>query len=105
MLAYKLGLANETFAFIEQASFAHLFDEDGPPPASNYSPGIIFDRAANLEMMKDIRFVGFCSKIGLCDYWLKTDRWPYCAALVPYDFKAEARLATGKSGFPSGLKT
>ncbi len=97
VLAYKMGLTEEVFSFIGQASFAHLFEEDGPPPASNLSPGIIFDRAVNLEMMADARFAGFCSKLGLCDYWVKTDRWPDCAAddVLPYDFKAECRrLAT-----------
>ncbi len=43
--------------------------------------------------MYDIRFVGLCAKLGLCDYWVKTGRWPDCAELVAsdYDFKAEAR--------------
>ena len=66
--------------------------------AATHSPAIIFDRSGNFAMMEDVRFVGFCAKLGLCDYWLNTDRWPDCAAdgVVPYDFKAECRrLCTG----------
>jgi hypothetical protein len=34
-----------------------------------------------------------CTRLGLCDYWVKTGRWPDCAdELTPYyDFRAEAR--------------
>ena len=44
-------------------------------------------------MMRDIRFVGLCARLGLCDYWMKTGRWPDCADVVApyYDFRAEAR--------------
>jgi hypothetical protein len=47
-------------------------------------------------MMRDRRFPGLCAKLGLCDYWVRTDRWPDCADEdeLPYDFKAEcSRLA------------
>ncbi len=93
VVAHRMGLADEVFAFIERASFAHLLDENGPPPAFNYPPAIIFDRIANSGMMEDIRFVGFCAKLGLCDYWLSTGHWPDCAGegVLPYDFKAECR--------------
>ena len=45
------------------------------------------------ELMRDPRFARLCARLGLCDYWVKTDRWPDCAeAVAPYyDFKAEAR--------------
>ena len=91
ILAYAMGLRDEVFAAIERASFTHHFDENGPPPAATHSPGIIFDRSGTLGMMEDVRFVGFCAKLGLCDYWVKTDRWPDCAdaGVLPYDFKAE----------------
>ncbi len=100
VIAYKKGLADEVFSFIERASFAHLFDGDGPPPAGNYSPGVIFDRTANFEMMEDIRFVGLCAKLGLCRYWVKTGRWPDCAGdgVLPYDFKAECRRLAAPKG-------
>jgi hypothetical protein len=95
VLAQKMGLADETFALIDRASFAHLFDEDGPAPAATYSPGMILSRTFNHTMMEDIRFVGFCAKLGLCDYWVEADRWPDCADQVPYDFRAEAKRLAG----------
>jgi hypothetical protein len=35
------------------------------------------------------------AKMGLCDYWMQTDRWPDCVGKVPYDFRAEARWLAG----------
>ena len=96
--AYRMGLADETFLFVERASFAHLFDNTGPRPAANYTPAIVFDRTSNEAMMRNIGFVRFCAKIGLCDYWVKTDRWPDCVAQVPYDFKAECRRLAAPEG-------
>jgi hypothetical protein len=97
MLACKLGMADQVFALIEEASFAHLFDETGPPPAGEFLPGVIFDPTLNGEMAKDIRFISFCGKIGLCDYWVQTDRWPDLAHTAPYDLKAEARRHSSTS--------
>ena len=56
-------------------------------------PAIMFDVAYNRAMIRDVRFVRLCAKLGLCDYWLKSDCWPDCAEVVApdYDFKAEAR--------------
>ena len=65
-------------------------------PASVYNPGIIFDRHFSAAMMADVRFVGLCAKLGLCDYWAAGGAWPDCASApdLPYDFKGEAlRLA------------
>jgi adenylate cyclase len=42
-------------------------------------------------MIRDARFPRLCAKLGLCDYWVKTERWPDCADEVAYDFKAESR--------------
>jgi len=91
----ELGLTDETFQLIDQASFDHMFDPDGPAPAgSGVIPGAIFLQHSK-TMIADIRFVGLCAKLGLCDYWVKTDRWPDCADQVPYDFRAEARRLAG----------
>jgi hypothetical protein len=91
LYAFRMGLVDETFLFVEEASFAHMFDNAGPLPTADHNPGIVFDRTSNLAMMQDIRFVGFCAKIGLCDYWTKTNRWPDCAGFVGYGFRSEAR--------------
>ena len=90
----QLGLTEEVFGLIDQASFAHVFDETAPGPAGITSPGVIFT-CANTAMIDDIRFVGLCAKLGLCAYWVKTERWPDCAGEVAYDFKAEARRLAG----------
>jgi hypothetical protein len=89
--AYSSGLAEETFDVIERASFAHMFDEQGAPPSRTINQGGIFSIYAADSMPNDIRFVGLCAKMGLCDYWVQTGHWPDCADQVPYDFRAEAR--------------
>lgn len=91
-LAHRMGLADEAFDFVGRSSFDHLRLDDGPAPAGEMSPGIIFNRSARTPMMMDPRFVTLCQKLGLCRYWAETDRWPDCAKITPYDFKAAARL-------------
>ncbi len=83
----QLGMTEEVFGLIDQASFAHVFDDAAQAPSGIFNPSVIFSRS----MVRDIRFVGLCAKLGLCAYWLKTDRWPDCAVEVAYDFKAESR--------------
>ncbi len=96
--ACSLGMIEEVFAAVEQASFDFMFQDDGGDPAANYNPGIIFDRAFFGAAIRDPRFVRLCAKLGLCDYWVETDRWPDCVQWVAdaYDFKAQSRsLAHG----------
>jgi len=90
-----LGRTDEAFDLAERASFVQLFDEEGGQPAGDYNPGIIFNRASNWPMMSDPRFVGLCQKLGYAGFWNDTGRWPDCADLVPYDFKAEVRRRIG----------
>jgi hypothetical protein len=89
MLTYlhAVGLAEEVFRLIEDAPF-------GLDPLGAVNPGVIFF-PPNRPMVRDIRFVGLCAKLGLCDYWVKSGRWPDCADQTPYDFKAEARRLAG----------
>ena len=90
---YRLGLADEAFQLIDQASFAYMFDPELRSPNGAIDDGVIFSILHKPEMFKDIRFVRLCAKLGLCDYWVNTGSWPDCAeAVAPYyDFKAEAR--------------
>jgi len=56
--------------------------------------------ALNGSMIRDPRFPRLCARLGLCDYWVSSERWPDCAdeGVLPYDFKAEAhRLAVAGS--------
>ena len=43
----------------------------------------------------DPSFVGFCAKVGLCDYWIESGRWPDCADEVQCDFRAGTRRLAG----------
>jgi hypothetical protein len=96
--AFDAGMDDDVFTLVEKASYAHLHDASGVSPGGNYSPGFIFDLTPQRTMMQDIRFTRLCAKLGLCDYWVRTERWPDCAkdGLLPYDFKVECReLARG----------
>jgi tetratricopeptide (TPR) repeat protein len=97
-IGYRLGLTEEMFELIEQCSFDHIFDPETPSPdgtTSNFA--LIFNRSLNGSMMRDPRFPSFCARLGLCDYWVATERWPDCAdaGVTPYDFKAECRRLVG----------
>ena len=90
---HSLGAVDETFDLVDRASFAHMFDPDGPPPlGGSFTPAAMW-LALYEPMRRDRRFVDFCAKLGLCDYWVKSGRWPDCAdaSVLPYDFKAECR--------------
>jgi TolB-like protein/Tfp pilus assembly protein PilF len=90
-----LGGKEEVFSAIERASYADLFKVGSVNPGGAYTPAIMFDQVVNAEMMRDIRFIGLCAKMGLAAYWVETDRWPDCAETAPYDFKAECRRLVG----------
>lgn len=91
---YQLGLHDEVFDLVRARSFAEVHDSTGATPSGWTDPGVIY------SMFRDVRFVGLCMKLGLCDYWVKTDRWPDCAGLVAYDFKAECRRLVGGTAGP-----
>jgi TolB-like protein len=99
---HQLGLVDETFELIEECSFAYMFDPEQRSPNGTVGETIIFSAISNAAMMRDIRFVALCAKLGLCDYWVKTGRWPDCAEAVAsyYDFKAEARRLAGVNHRP-----
>jgi adenylate cyclase len=92
-ILHRVGLTDEVFDLIGQASFAYMLDPDQRSPNGAIGPALIFYISHNAAMMRDVRFVGLCAKLGLCDYWVQTDRWPDCAkAVAPYyDFKAQCR--------------
>ncbi len=92
----RLGRTDEAFELIDQASFAYMFDPEMGSPNGAEGASLMFN-ANHIEvaLMHDVRFVRLCAKLGLCDYWVKTGRWPDCADLVDYDFRAEARRLAG----------
>ena len=90
---YRLGLRDEVFELVDHCSFAYAFDPRGRSPDSAGSNGVIFSQAYTARLMRDPRFPRLCAKLGLCDYWIKSGRWPDCAEVVTpfYDFRAECR--------------
>ena len=92
----KLGLADEAFDMVERASFDYVTDAEKPHRGA-FSASSILSPATSLDLIRDPRFPRLCARLGLCDYWVTTDRWPDLATdeATPYDFKAACRrLAT-----------
>ncbi|HEY2049692.1 MAG TPA: winged helix-turn-helix domain-containing protein [Caulobacteraceae bacterium] len=90
---HAAGLTESAFELAEAAAFDQIWDADGPSPVDGVNSGVIF-RPDNRPMIDDPRFVRLCGKLGLCDYWIATNRWPDCADTTPYDFRAAARAAS-----------
>lgn len=88
----NLGLADEAFELMEQASFDYVTDVEKPRSGS-FSSSNILAPAYSLELIRDPRFPRLCQRLGLCDYWVTTGRWPDLAVdgVPPYDFEAECR--------------
>jgi tetratricopeptide (TPR) repeat protein len=88
-----LGMLDDAFQLADEATFAYMFDQEGSFPATDFATSALFS-STNMQMLGDARILDLCAKLGLCDYWAKTGRWPDCANRVGYDFRAEAaRLA------------
>ena len=51
---------------------------------------LMFTKRLDDGLFRDPRFPLLCARLGLCDYWATSDRWPDCAAdeTLGYDFKA-----------------
>jgi TolB-like protein len=86
--ACLIGLTEEAYGLAAEASFEHLFAAGPQSTRTDMSLHPLFD-IQNTALRDDVRFIELCGRVGLCDYWLKTDRWPDCAAEVPYDFRAK----------------
>ena len=91
-----MGYVDDVYELLADAPLERLFIAGDP--LSQATGGIypLFD-AQNVNLRADPRFVGLCNRLGLCSYWVKSDRWPDCAGegVLPYDFKAECRRLAG----------
>lgn len=98
-IIYSLGLKDEAFDLIDKASFAYMRDADTDSPNGQAGPSMMFSVNHAGDMMRDARFIGLCAKLGLCDYWVNTGRWPDCAedGVLPYDFRAECQRRVGEA--------
>lgn len=93
--ACNLGLTGHVYALLERARFTHLFEPGGRLQQGDFGLHHLFDPSGR-TMRGDVRFVRQCARLGLCDYWTGSGRWPDCAEDLAdsYDFRAEARQHT-----------
>ena len=77
----------------------------GDPEMVYFSDGVSEEIQQTVARGVDLKVIGRASSfqfrgahkaaahVGLCDYWVKSGRWPDCAVagVLPYDFKAECR--------------
>ena len=96
-LLYLLGRGDEAFDLIAQSSFDYMFDPEMDSPNGAEGSTNIFSATQSAGLMRDPRFVDLCARLGLCDYWVTTSRWPDCAddGVLPYDFKAACKRLAG----------
>jgi TolB-like protein len=89
MALYSAGLCDEAFDAWARSDFDFRRSYQ---PDSVFLLSMIFG-ILNVAIRKDIRFMDLCQRLGLCDYWVETNRWPDCATDVSphYDLQAEAR--------------
>ncbi len=92
-----LGLVDEIYDAVDGLSFAHLFAPDGMLERGDYGLHNLFN-GIYPALRRDPRFVTLCAKLGLCDYWVKTERWPDCTAEVAphYDFKRACAVSSAR---------
>ena len=87
------GAVDGCYAILETASLDVLFEPGGQFGGADVGP-VWFDPVWS-AMRRDRRFVDFCRRLGLPDYWLATDHWPDCVDDLAecYDFRAVARAS------------
>jgi adenylate cyclase len=101
--ACDVGLTELVYDLVERASFQHLFKPSGRVSKVDFGLHALFFREGK-AMYDDPRFVRLCARLGLCDYWVRTDRWPDCAdkLAVHYDFRDEARRHAARGHLSDG---
>ncbi|HTX48711.1 MAG TPA: hypothetical protein VME40_04900, partial [Caulobacteraceae bacterium] len=97
LFAYWAGLRDEAFDLIDRSDYRHLFQPEGRRADDTFLTSVIFG-VTNAEIRRDPRFPDLCGKLGLCDYWLETGRWPDCADDVAalYDLRARAAAVASR---------
>jgi TolB-like protein/tetratricopeptide (TPR) repeat protein len=86
VFAAHLGLVDEAYEAADRACLGPAGTADDIMGPDGYRTALLF-QAGMPELRNDQRFPGLCARLGLVEFWLATDRWPDCAAAVPYDFK------------------
>jgi TolB-like protein/DNA-binding SARP family transcriptional activator len=83
------GAVDDCYALLDMTSLDPLFEPGGQFGGADAGP-VWFDPGWRL-MRADRRFVGFCQRLKLAEYWLEADAgWPDCVEDLEalYDFKA-----------------
>ncbi len=88
------GAVDACYAILERASLDLLFEPGGQFGGADVGP-VWFDPIWS-AMRRDRRFIDFCQRLKLPDYWLATDHWPDCVDDLAdcYDFRAAARASS-----------
>jgi TolB-like protein len=86
---YRIGLRDEAFDAWARSDYDY---RQSQRPDSVFLLSMIFG-ILNTEIRTDVRFMDICARLGLCDYWVSTNRWPDCLTDVAshYNLQAEAR--------------
>jgi tetratricopeptide (TPR) repeat protein len=98
--AAHVGLAEDVFRLVETARLGPRGAPDDVLGPDAYRTGLLFWNGMP-EIRNDARFVRLCARLGLVEFWLKTQKWPDCVDEVPYDFRSECAKArdTAKEPF------
>ncbi len=100
--AAHVGLVEEAYAAVENAHLGPRGTADDATGPDAYTTGMLFWHGLR-EIRHDRRFVKLCARLGLVELWLATQKWPDCANEVPYDFRAECKMARGVPKEPFGF--
>jgi tetratricopeptide (TPR) repeat protein len=96
-LLCALGLADDAFDLVERSSFDYVTDASKPQAEASTAQAIV-SAARSIELIRDPRYPRLCARLGLCDYWVQTDRWPDFVedGVTPYPFKDACRLMVAR---------
>jgi TolB-like protein/tetratricopeptide (TPR) repeat protein len=86
--AAHLGLVDLAYQLAGTACLGPTGTSDDIMGPDAYRTSLMF-MSGMPEMRNDPRFAQLCARLGLVEFWMKTDVWPDCADEVPYDFRAE----------------
>lgn len=84
----EFDFVDEAYALLDQAKLGPSGGLKDALGVNAYRTHLLFP-AAYTKLRADPRFVKLCARLGLVEYWLATQKWPDCAEVVPYDFRAE----------------
>lgn len=92
---YNNGMAEEAFDAWRYSDYDY---RKGHRPDQMMLMGMLFG-IANGAMRRDPRFLDVCERLGLCAYWVATNRWPDCLSEVApyYDLQREAKARVERS--------